>query len=180
MRIVVYIPQADPNLPPLLRFKPALTPPTPGWLTPAPAPPKGVQWQVPNPTMRPGKTEDVTKAILKIPQVDKAIDHVEALAQAELKRTWKEIKNSSTADKVAMGAVAVPFVLSVGFAGAKLAYEQNWSLPSIPAIPLGVPGLTLNLKYDNTVRGLVDKPLQPKEFGGTLNLDLTKLVPFLK
>jgi len=176
-----FMPQPDPALPPLLRFRPALLPPTtPGWLKPVPAAPTGPAWQVPNPKMRPGTGGDVLTAILKVPQVAKAVDHVEALAQAELKRTWKDIKASSPGEKAALGVVAVPWVIGVGFVGAKLAYEQDWSLPSIPAIPLGVPGLTLKLKYDHTVRGLVDKPLQPKEFGGMLMLDMTELIPALK
>lgn len=58
--------------------------------------------------------------------------------------------------------------------------KYDLPLPSIPAIPLPLPGLTLNLKYVNTTRGLLTDPRHPQEFGGTLNLDLTKVIKALR
>lgn len=72
--------------------------------------------------------------------------------------------------------MAAPLVLGIGFSGYIAGRRYDLPLPSIPEIPLPLPGLSLQLKYDNTSRGLLTDPLHPKEVGGTLNLDVTKLV----
>ncbi len=97
-----YLPPTTPDGPPILNITAALTtladPTKPSLRLGGPVPilqtRDGLPWTVPNPKMRAATSDDVTAAVMGIPQVKSAVTRVEGLASAELARTWKDIRGN--------------------------------------------------------------------------------------
>jgi hypothetical protein len=174
--------QSQPDQPPKLDLTPVFAaapytlPPlwSPLWsqTSPATSPPS---WKVPNPDPRPGNLSDLLDAVLGLPEAKQARDRLESVGQAQLVRLWSDMRANPESF-----ALAAPLVLGIGFTGYIAGKRYDLPLLSIPSIPLPLPGLSLQLKYDNTSRGLLTDPLHPKEVGATINFDVTKLVRALK
>lgn len=119
----------------------------------------------------------VRKAVLSYPGPSRYARVLERKGQALVDRVWNA---SLTGTPGGRWLTRAGLVAGGGTAYVAAGRAVPFDLPALPAVPLGVPGLSLHVDYVKTPDVAMTDAPSLREVGFRVQLDLTRLVPALR